>query len=581
MRNITLMTIFLLVSLPVSSIEEKSVFIGRILKYRGKVAKITKGSALPSSVMQGDSIFAGDIIKTEKGSLVKVLMNDDTIFQIGPQTKFEFQKFIMATKNDRQATYKIWHGKLRSLFVKKAKKGMLKIKTPTVAMGVRGTEILTDVYKVGNDIKTDIALLSGNLNIQQGKKDFKLKKGEHFSFSKSKKMQLIKNIPLTAFRQLKLSPKRGGKVFLFDALKEKGRKTASEVEFEFEEVKEIQIFNEPPEARDPASIKSFFEESPEVDEFKLAENLPDSLREEYKERLHENILDAIQESSEKVALEVANDVSREVAGPAAKKAASDVAYDAAEKAARFAADKVVERTVDRAVDNTISASRNRESGNAEIVSVEFAASEAAKAASRFEAKKEAGDFALKVSQKLAEKSAIEAAYQASYKESLKQASRTAFKTALKAGRVAAEKSGLVVDDKVVQEAAYIAAQIAAKKAAKKMAKKVAREIAPSIAKSIAYDAAKKASVKASKYAMKKAALEAGKRAVKEASRNSARMSARKATDSVNIHKAKASADDIRRKIHFDKFKRQEEFRNIKDSGTSGTSISNGGAGGAD
>lgn len=208
--------------------------IGRIVKMRGNVEVFNKTSGDTYTLKNGDGIFEGDLMKSSKGSFAKILMKDDTIFQLGPNTEMIFEKFKFKSKKSRTATYNLVKGQLRSLFTVKSKDKSLTIKTPNTAMGIRGTEILSDVYKFKGKVKTDIALLSGKLEVDISKMKFgealknkviNLKPGQvfesdHFrkNFTGGKEVRkLIKRLPSKVFKSLKKSEKKGGKVFLLEA----------------------------------------------------------------------------------------------------------------------------------------------------------------------------------------------------------------------------------------------------------------------------------------------------------------------------------------------------------------------------
>ncbi len=163
MKLLKLLLILSTISLFVNTAFAKN--IGRISKIKGDVFYGVKGNIKRSQL--GANVKLGDTLITGVDSYVKVIMKDDTIFQMGSHTKFVFENFEFKTKKERKAIYKLLRGKLRSLFTVKAKNRDLIIKTPTVSMAVKGTEILSDVYKVGNDIKTDVALLSGKLELRK------------------------------------------------------------------------------------------------------------------------------------------------------------------------------------------------------------------------------------------------------------------------------------------------------------------------------------------------------------------------------------------------------------------------------
>ncbi|TNE95721.1 MAG: hypothetical protein EP326_14535 [Deltaproteobacteria bacterium] len=225
--------------------------IGRIVKLRGTVEAMNKTSGDSAVLKDGDSIFEGDLLKSEKGSFAKILMKDDTIFQLGPNTEMIFEKFKFKTKSERTATYNLVKGQLRSLFTVKSKDKSLTIKTPNTAMGIRGTEILSDVYKFKGKIKTDIALMSGKLDVDLSAMKLgealknniiQLRPGQvfesdHFrkNFTGGKPIhKLIKRLPDQVFNNLKKPEKKGGQIFLLEARKQDRRDLYNGARFNFD-----------------------------------------------------------------------------------------------------------------------------------------------------------------------------------------------------------------------------------------------------------------------------------------------------------------------------------------------------------
>ncbi|PIP90513.1 MAG: hypothetical protein COW01_10435 [Bdellovibrionales bacterium CG12_big_fil_rev_8_21_14_0_65_38_15] len=139
--------------------------IGKIVKVKGDV-KIVSLSGEQQEAKALSELELGALVQTGNGSYAKVIMKDDTVFQIGPNSDFSLDQFEFETKNIRTAAYSLTKGQLRSWFVHKSPDKTLTIKTPTASMGIRGTEILTDVYSdTDGNSKTDIALVRGKLEV--------------------------------------------------------------------------------------------------------------------------------------------------------------------------------------------------------------------------------------------------------------------------------------------------------------------------------------------------------------------------------------------------------------------------------
>lgn len=139
--------------------------IGKLVTVKGTVSVVSLDGTV-TEAKQLLPLVQGDKITTGPSSYVKLLMQDDSVFQVGPNSEFALEDFKFKTKNERTAVYNLAKGQLRSWFVHKSPDKTLTIKTPTASMGIRGTEILTDVYKdKSGSFKTDIALVRGKLEV--------------------------------------------------------------------------------------------------------------------------------------------------------------------------------------------------------------------------------------------------------------------------------------------------------------------------------------------------------------------------------------------------------------------------------
>ena len=139
--------------------------IGTVVKVKGDVAIIDEAGQVSFAKALAE-LPVGATVQTGEGAYAKLIMKDDTVFQVGPNSDFSLEEFDFKTKNERKAVYSLAKGQLRSWFVHKSKDKTLTIKTPTASMGIRGTEILTDVYADGDGkTKTDIALVRGKLDV--------------------------------------------------------------------------------------------------------------------------------------------------------------------------------------------------------------------------------------------------------------------------------------------------------------------------------------------------------------------------------------------------------------------------------
>lgn len=125
-------------------------YIGKVIKIRGEIIRTNASLEKKDILSLGKTILKNDEINSGPRSYIKILMIDDTIIQLGSNSRFKFSKFKMRSKYDRDITYELLHGKMRGLFIRKSPKKELTIKTPTAAMGVRGTKTIQAVTKTGD-----------------------------------------------------------------------------------------------------------------------------------------------------------------------------------------------------------------------------------------------------------------------------------------------------------------------------------------------------------------------------------------------------------------------------------------------
>lgn len=144
-------------------------FVARVSRYRGTVTLISPDEGQARTVDRvGMRLFEGERIETGEESFVNILMVDDTLFQVGSESVFHLEDIALGDEDvGRRAIYSMIKGKFRSIFVKKTgPEDSLILKAPSVSMGVRGTDILTDIYEVDREMKTTVALVEGKLAVE-------------------------------------------------------------------------------------------------------------------------------------------------------------------------------------------------------------------------------------------------------------------------------------------------------------------------------------------------------------------------------------------------------------------------------
>lgn len=118
----------------------------------GWVARINGAPTLTraqktTALHRGDTVGVGDVLETDDKSKVKILLADDSILDIGPETRVSLEQFLVQP-HSRTVRLKVLVGKFR-LAVAKFFGGPTdyEMRTPTAVAGVRGTTLWGDTRR--------------------------------------------------------------------------------------------------------------------------------------------------------------------------------------------------------------------------------------------------------------------------------------------------------------------------------------------------------------------------------------------------------------------------------------------------
>jgi hypothetical protein len=123
--------------------------VGRVKVVKGGVTIQRAGAELPAVV--GMKVQEGDVIVTGADGSAGVIFNDDSVLAVGPDSvlaidRFEFDTTTHAGRFDtslRQGTLSAISGKLA-----KQSPDSMKVRTPSMILGVRGTEFVVGALPV-------------------------------------------------------------------------------------------------------------------------------------------------------------------------------------------------------------------------------------------------------------------------------------------------------------------------------------------------------------------------------------------------------------------------------------------------
>ena len=149
---------------PLSSHAEESIIAGHIVNVAGRVRIRKDGSKDTKDIRfarAGDVVLVGDIINTPSDGMIKLLLKDRSLMDLGPSSLFKVNAFKSLGNNERQVDSTIMYGNLRAAVTQKIEgRGHFKVRSPSATMGVRGTEFLVR-SSMPNDLKSMASFLNG------------------------------------------------------------------------------------------------------------------------------------------------------------------------------------------------------------------------------------------------------------------------------------------------------------------------------------------------------------------------------------------------------------------------------------
>ena len=128
------------------------------LLYRAKIYHQLKS-------YEGMLVADGDVIQTKANGRARIVYDNGDQFSIGTETSFHLEE----RKDDNIFRISLIFGKMRGLIKKESSRSGMEIKTPSMAMGVRGT----DFHILANGLSggSELSVLSGEVEVKARKQD--------------------------------------------------------------------------------------------------------------------------------------------------------------------------------------------------------------------------------------------------------------------------------------------------------------------------------------------------------------------------------------------------------------------------
>ncbi len=174
--------------------------IGNVGAFKGSATVSRNSKTL--DIKSGMTLKVKDKIITEKKSRVQVILKDNTVVTIGPESTFIFDVYKFAGKDNSEVKMHIDRGFFRSVTGKIGKLApeRFKVKTVSATIGIRGTDfsaLVSEKNEIISCYKGSIHVLYENsdfmidagsaLDVSNGKAEIKL-------FSKNKGLQTVYTI---------------------------------------------------------------------------------------------------------------------------------------------------------------------------------------------------------------------------------------------------------------------------------------------------------------------------------------------------------------------------------------------------
>ena len=128
---------------------EEVATIGVVRKSAGQAAVTREGQLLPAAV--GTKLRAGDTLSTGADGSLGVILRDDSILSLGPESRIVIQRFLFSPSDGKLGLFaRISRGTMAYLsgLIGKLAPESVRFETPTASIGTRGTFF---AVKVGED----------------------------------------------------------------------------------------------------------------------------------------------------------------------------------------------------------------------------------------------------------------------------------------------------------------------------------------------------------------------------------------------------------------------------------------------
>lgn len=165
-----------------SSLYAASSHVGMIVKKQGKVELLTRPSNKAdgpgyvlfegkyykqTKIRLGTKLTNGSILRTGKGSKVKIVYKNGDQMNVGEGTAYQVSWSKKIIKGKNPGAIDLMYGSIRGVINKKGPRSGIKIKTKQAVMGIRGTDF--HIGQRGTSGKSSLSVLRGKVEVADKK----------------------------------------------------------------------------------------------------------------------------------------------------------------------------------------------------------------------------------------------------------------------------------------------------------------------------------------------------------------------------------------------------------------------------
>ena len=425
--------------------------VGKIVSLKGE-ANITRENKT-FQVKRDTLLKEKDILITKNNSKVQILFKDETIISIGKNSTFKINDYLFENKDNVKAEFSMIKGVFRTITgrIGKIAPQNFKLKTKSASIGIRGTQIITDI----TDGKERIFCTEGQIEVTQNLTNLKIivNQGEFIAMHENNGAELLKNKTKTK------------------DLKEVNKNVSIGENKAVDTVSIIEEVSSPEIEETTSNVNSTPDVVEEVNEVEKSEKVSEQLSEqEEAEAEAQRIADELAAEEERLAQEAAaaaeaKRIAAELAAAEAQRIADELAAKlAAAEEERLAQEAAAAAEAKRIADELAAAEAQRITDELAAAEEERLAQEAAAAA---EAQRIADELAAAEAQRIADELA------AAEEQRLAQEAAAAAEAKRIADELAAAEAQRIADELAAAEEERLAQEAAAAAEAKRIADELA------------------------------------------------------------------------------------------------------------